>query len=65
MISLPVQVADGRTAQQGGHCYRQGGQLVAAEAGDDRVPGGDVVAGQVADDGPQADPESRADRVQG
>jgi hypothetical protein len=65
MISLSVQVADGRAGRHGRHHQAQHAQFIAAEAGDDRVPGGDVVTGQVADDDPQADPEGRADRVQG
>jgi hypothetical protein len=65
MISLSVQVADGCTGRHSGEQQAQCGQLVAAQARDDRVPGGDVMAGQIADGGPQADPEGRADRVQG
>jgi hypothetical protein len=65
MISLSVQVADGRADRHGGHHQGQRAQFVAAETGDDRVPRGDVVTGQVTDAGPHADPEGRADRVQG
>jgi hypothetical protein len=65
MISLSVQVADGRAGRYDGHHQGQHAQFVTAETGDDRVPRGDVVTGQVTDAGPHADPEGRADRVQG
>jgi hypothetical protein len=56
--------AHGHPGQQHDHEQAQRGQFVAAEPGDGRVERGDVVAGQVADAGPHADPEGRADRVQ-
>jgi hypothetical protein len=56
--------ARSRPGQQDEHQQGERGQFVAAEAGDGRVERGDVVAGQVADCGPDPDPEGRANRVQ-
>jgi hypothetical protein len=59
-----VTAADSRPDQQADRHHRQRGQFVAPEPGDGRVERGDVMAGQITDGGPHADPEGRADRVQ-
>jgi hypothetical protein len=57
--------AEGPAGQQGGRQQAQRGQFVTAEAGDERIERGHVVASEVAGRGPRPDPEGRADRVQG
>ncbi len=59
-----AMAAHSHSHQQGWHQQGERGQFVAAEAGDGRVERGDVVAGQIADCGPDPDPEGRANRVQ-
>jgi hypothetical protein len=57
--------AEGHPRQQHRRQQAQRGQFVPAEAGDERVERGHVVASQVAGRGPRPDPERRADRVKG
>jgi hypothetical protein len=57
--------AQGHPGQQAGRQQAQRGQFVTAEAGDEWIERGHVVASQVADRGPRPDPEGGADRVQG
>ena len=56
--------AHSHSRQQGEHDEGERGQFVAAEAGNGRVERGDVVAGQIADCGPDPHPEGRTHRVQ-
>jgi hypothetical protein len=56
--------AHSHSRQQGEHDEGERGQFVAAEAGNGRIERGDVVAGQIADGGPDPHPEGRTHRVQ-